>query len=236
MQPYFFPYLGYFQLIHAVDKFVFYDDVTFIKNGWINRNRILLDGQPHYVTVPTLGASSYKPIHSVGIDPSERWRRKMLDTLRLTYRTAPYRDAGLTMVEGLLKRPWDCIGELAKASIAAVLEYLQLAKAVVPTSRAYGNERLRSQDRVLDICRREGATAYVNPMGGMSLYESAAFEAQGCSLQFLKPDFTPYPQTVAGFVPGLSVIDLVMNCAPASIVTMLGSFELVPASSTTQNA
>src|SRR5688572_18113469 len=103
MQPYFFPYLGYFQLIYASDKFVFYDDVNYIKSGWINRNRLLLNGEAKYFTVPLSGASSYSKISRVGINQQNpKWRSNMIDTFRMAYRHAEYREVGIGMLDAVL--------------------------------------------------------------------------------------------------------------------------------------
>src|SRR5262245_40963937 len=117
MQPYFFPYLGYYQLILASDTFVAYDDVNYINRGWINRNRILLEGEPRYITVPLSGASQFDPIHEVRIfEEDAKWRRRMLETVRMAYRDAPHRDAGLGLLEGVLASRCGSIADLALAS------------------------------------------------------------------------------------------------------------------------
>ena len=176
MQPYLFPYLGYFQLLHAADKFVFYDDVHFIKNGWINRNRVLLAGSPHYFTVPLSGASPFVAIRDIRFEtPGERWQRKMRATFEHAYKAAPHRDDGLRLLDTVLSSPTDSMAELARTSVRRVMEYLDLRRDIVDTSRVYGNDALKGQDRVIDICRRVAATTYVNLPGGRGLYDPHLF-------------------------------------------------------------
>jgi hypothetical protein len=230
MQPYFFPYLGYFQLIHAADRFVFYDDVNYIKNGWINRNRLLLNGAAHYFTVPLAGASPFAPIDATRFAAAdERWRRKMRETFRAAYARAPHGEAALALLERVLGTATDSIAELARASVKAAAEHCGLARTMRDSSRAYGNGELSGQARVLDICRREGADLYVNAPGGRGLYDEAAFRAAGLELRFLAGRLPPYRQVGAGaFVPGLSILDIVANCAPDEIGAMLADYELAP--------
>ena len=232
MQPYFFPYLGYFQLLHAADRFVFYDDVNYIKNGWINRNRLLLRGEPHFFTVPLQGASPFAPISQTRFDAGDaRWRRKMVGTFQLAYKDAPYRSQGMELVEGVLRSASGSIADLARDSVVAAMRYLGLERSLRASSADYGNAQLRGEERVLDICRREGASMYVNAPGGRSLYQRRAFEAQGVELRFLAGRLPAYPQDAPQFVPGLSILDIVMRCSVARIAEMLADYALEEAAS-----
>ena len=227
MQPYFFPYLGYFQLIQAVDKFVFYDDVNYMKSGWVNRNRYLHEGAPRYFTVPTDGASSFVRINAVGVNTRNlSWRRKLLETMRAAYRNAPFLDEGLRLFRQALDEPAGNIGEMARHSVELTLDYLGVKRDLVKSSSVYGNADLRGPDRVLDICGRENASAYVNAPGGRSLYGEGDFAARGCELLFLAPQFPEYDQGAKPFVPGLSVLDMVMRCPPDSVRGMLQAYRL----------
>src|SRR4051812_29645847 len=173
MQPYLFPYLGYFQLMRAVDRFVVYDDVAFIKQGWINRNRILVNGQPSYFTVPIRHASSFAPIHDTLIDGQGqhmRWIEKTLKTIDNAYRRAPQFGLVFPLVEGVLMKPTNRVAELAVASLRAVAELLEMPVQWVESSAQYANAHLKGEDRVLAICHAEGATDYVNAAGGRELY------------------------------------------------------------------
>ena len=227
MQPYLFPYLGYFQLIAAVDKFVFYDDVNYMKSGWVNRNRYLHAGEPRYFTVPTEGASSFVPINRVGVNTrNPTWQRKLFETIRTAYKGAPHLDAGLRLLRGTLEAPAASIGEMARRSVENTLEYLGVRREVVPSSAVYGNADLRAAARVLDICRKEQASTYVNAPGGRSLYDFDEFAAQGCRLMFIAPAFPEYDQGSRPFVAGLSILDAIMRCPPEEVAQMLQAFRL----------
>lgn len=228
MQPYLFPYLGYYQLVHASDRFVFYDDVSFIRNGWINRNRLLLDGAAHYFTVPLSGASSFQSIHETRYQADDgRWRRKLLGTFHLAYRRAPFAAAGMRLIEETLALQSESVADLARHSVKCVLGYLGIKRDLLDTSRAYGNAQLRGQDRVIDICRRESASLYLNAPGGRGLYDPTAFAAAGIGLRFLNGRLPEYAQGSHPFVPGLSILDSIMHCAPETVAGMLGNYELV---------
>jgi len=232
MQPYLFPYLGYFQLIHAADKFVFYDDVNYIKNGWINRNRFLLAGEVRYFTVPLAGASPFKPISATRIQPPTLpWRRKLLETMRVAYRGARCSREGLELLEASISIPTDSIADIARHSVTTVLDYLGLRREVIDSSSSYENASLHGQARVLDICRREAAKMYINPPGGRDLYDEAAFRAEGLDLRFLSSSFPTYEQSLQAFVPGLSILDIIMRCPGSSAREMVEAYCLMRPSS-----
>jgi hypothetical protein len=212
MQPYFFPYLGYFQLVRLTDKFVFYDDVAYIKGGWINRNRILISGQTHFITVPTCGASPNVLISEVGINAQNpRWKRKMIDGFFQAYRATPHAQVAGALLQKVLETPVSHVGELAKHSVLMSLELLELGSSTVWSSSQYKNGQLRSQERVIDICTREQATTYINASGGHGLYNTPDFAARGIQLKFSKPVLAEYPQATGEFVPGLSILDVIAS-------------------------
>lgn len=211
MQPYIFPYIGYFQLIHCADTFVFYDDVNFIKQGWINRNRILLGLKAHYFTVPVENISSFKKINETRIDARQYpiWRRKFLSTVRQVYSRAPFYNEALSLIEGVVKEECGSISGLAKESVTAVLKYLSIDKKVVLSSEVYRNDFLKGQQRVLDICMQEKASLYINLPGGRSLYSSQDFKAIGAELRYIQPQSVLYRQFSSEFVPWLSILDVI---------------------------
>jgi hypothetical protein len=230
MQPYLFPYLGYFQLIEAVDRFVIYDDVNFIDQGWINRNLILSasgSSEPVYFTVPLRGASSSRTIREIEVSPDPRWHRKLLKTFAQTYARAPYFREVFPIVETVLTPVDQRISIVARTGLRAVCEYLNLERDWVESSDIYENEALRGQSRILDICRQEQAAEYVNPIGGMALYSREAFAKEGVGLRFLKPRLREYRQFRVPFVPGLSVVDVMMFNSRERVREMLKDFELV---------
>lgn len=211
MQPYLFPYLGYFELVAAADCFVFYDDVAFIRNGWINRNRWLLDGQARYFTVPLRDASSFRPIRDIEIADARAWRRKMLASMRQHYGRARHYGAVSRLVEEVASSGHTGIGALARHSVLACAGYLGLSTQFVESSERYRNAHLRGAERVLDICRREAATDYVNLPAGRALYDARDFSRHGIALRFLEPRPLVYRQPAPTFVADLSIIDVLMH-------------------------
>lgn len=230
MQPYLFPYLGYFQLLGAVDHFVALDDAAFIKQGWINRNRILAAGEPERFTVPLSGASSNRQIREVRASPSRypAWRRKFLLSLRQHYGTAPGFTATLELVERVL--PEDAggapISTLAVRSLVAVMDHVGRPVDVSLSSEHGVGVDLRGADRVVAICRSLGATEYVNSPGGRALYRPEEFVRHGIRLAFLVPGEVEYPQRGRPFVAGLSMIDVLMFNSPPAAAALLDAHEL----------
>ncbi|WP_256250268.1 WbqC family protein [Pseudomonas sp. NBRC 111143] len=210
MQPYLFPYAGYFNLVGQVDKFVFYDDVNFIKGGWINRNRLLLSGDVRYFTVPLSGASPNLKINQVKLQPKAVWARKLLEGIRQSYSKAPNFTACFDLLLEVFDGDFDDIGALARRSVVKSAERMGFGVEFVDSSGIYGNTELTAQDRVIDICVRENAHTYVNLPGGKALYSSEAFLEKGVELCFTRPELAPYPQFDKPFEPGLSIVDMMM--------------------------
>ena len=230
MQPYLFPYLGYFQLLHAVDRFVVYDDVAFIKQGWINRNRILINGQPAYFTVPVKHASSFILIQDTVIDDdpqNARWVERTLKTIANAYHRAPEFGRVFPLIETALQAPTRRVGELAVASLKAVMQFLDLRTEWIGSSARYGNQHLKGEDRVLAICKAEGATDYINVAGGRELYSRDRFAEERIRLHFLQPVAVEYRQFQHAFVPWLSIIDVLMFNPPVAVREWLTEYELV---------
>ena len=179
MQPYVFPYVGYFQLINAVDIFVFYDDVNFIKQGWINRNNILVNGQPFLFTIPLKKPSSFVKINEVMINEKMRgqWQKKFLLTLQQNYKKAPFFEEGFSIVENIFASSIDeiSISKLAIKSVLEVCNYLDIDTKIISSSTIYENKDLSGKERVIDICKKENSLHYINPIGGQELYEQSYF-------------------------------------------------------------
>lgn len=210
MQPYFFPYVGYFKLIESVDKFVFYDDVDFIKNGWINRNRIFVSGKVGYMTIPLLGASSNQKICDVQTQKQSLWVRKLTEAVKQNYSKAPNFKACFELFNAVLEQEQDSISDYAKSSVLLTVEALGIDAEMVMSSKVYANEQLKSEDRILDICNKEQADEYWNLPGGALLYEKESFASRGIDLKFVKPALVEYPQAGRDFEPGLSILDVMM--------------------------
>ena len=228
MQPYFLPYIGYFQLIASVDKFVVYDDVSFIKGGWINRNNIKVQGQAKLITIPLQNGISGVPICDVMIAEKQKfWSKKMLRTVAESYAKAPNFEQIYSMFEGWFLSEYERISDLNIRIIQDICRYVNLHVEIEQTSRVYENSHLSSISRVLDICKKEDATHYINAIGGKELYSQDAFKHEELKLSFLQPKLSVYPQGKGAFVKGLSILDVLMFNSVDGIETMLKEYSLV---------
>jgi hypothetical protein len=227
MQPYLFPYIGYFQLMHAADKFVMYDDVTFIKQGWINRNNILVNNGPHLFSVPVTKISSNTRICETGIAGPATWKPKLLKTFQLAYSKAPHYEVVFDLLEDILKTDALSISGLAIESTEQICRYLGIKTPIKHSASGYNNRELNGQERVIDICKKERADAYINPIGGLELYDREIFREAGIELNFIKSKPIEYKQFNAKFVPWLSIIDVMMFNSPVEIDGLLNQYELI---------
>lgn len=229
MQPYCFPYIGYLQLVNRVDTFVFLDDVHFIKKGWIHRNQINQHGQAVLFSIPLKEASQNRLIHEIYVDDSfPQWREKFFKTLEQSYKKAPQYPVVLPWVrEVFFRSDQPKISELAYWSIQSSCGYLNITTRLVASSGLYGENHLKGQDRIIAICQKEMATHYINPIGGVELYQGHDFEEKGIQLSFLKPILAPYPQGKHPFLPWLSILDVLFWNEPPEVLRLLESFELV---------
>lgn len=212
MQPYFFPYIGYWQLIKCVDTFVLLDDVNFINRGWINRNRILHAGAAYMITVPLSRASQNRKIYEIEIHPDEQKRNKMLKTLGEAYAKSP----GKKLVIELVNQVLSFRGHLADAlyaSISNVCAVLGFAPQILRSSQLESGKDKTGHHKLIAITRHLGGNIYVNPPGGRDLYSHRVFEDAGLDLKFIVPAFTPYSQRSTTFVPGLSILDFLASGA-----------------------
>ncbi|WP_337042626.1 WbqC family protein [Emticicia sp. 17c] len=227
MQPYIFPYIGYFQLINAVDKFIVYDDVAYINKGWINRNNVLVGGKASMFTIPLISASQNRLIRDIEVDNLANWAKKFLKTIEQSYKKAPYYQEGSgILTEVLLSNPAN-IAELCTKSLQTTCQYLGIKTAFVESSVVYQNQHLKAQERILDICLQEKAQHYINPIGGMAIYDKQLFADNKILLNFIKSKPIEYKQFNQPFVPWLSMIDLLMFCSVEAIQAYLKEFELV---------
>lgn len=227
MQPYIFPYIGYFQLINAVDTFIVYDDVAFINKGWINRNNLLVGGKASMFTIPLIGASQNRLIREIEIDNLPNWSKKFLKTIEQSYKKAPFYQEGLAIVEQVFSSHPNNIAELATTSLKATCQYLNINTKIVESSIVYNNQDLKAQGRILDICLQEKAAHYINPIGGMAIYDKQLFADNKILLNFIKSKPVLYKQFNQEFIPWLSMIDILMFCSVDEINEHLNNFELV---------
>lgn len=216
MQPYWFPYLGYFQLIRCADVFVIYDNIKYTKRGWINRNRILENGAAGLISLPLKKAPDSADIRERRI--AEQFdHRHLVRRLSNAYRRAPQFPATMELLESLVQYPDDNLFAFLRNSIGGICGHLGIDTKIVTSSSVDANHALSGQDRVLDLCRALGASTYINPVGGVDLYDAEAFAAKGIDLRFLRSPAIAYPQFSAPFVPMLSIIDVMMFNAVEAI-------------------
>lgn len=223
MQPYFLPYLGYFQLIHAVDVFVLYDDAHFIKGGWINRNYMLGQGGRQLMTVPLRGASQNKLINQIQLVGAPH---KLLKSIRQNYAKAPCFDAVFPLVENLLTLPERNLANFLDICLRRVCTYLGLTPNWQVASEIPVAADLRGQDRILALCEALGASHYINLPGGRMLYDPAAFAKRGMQLSFLEPGLATYRQFGTSFTAGLSILDVMMFNDSACCQRLLQEYRL----------
>lgn len=230
MQPYFFPYLGQFQLIHVVDRFILCDDVQYIRHGWINRNRILKPGDGcQYIIVPVSKHKSHEVIRNIRTAEGCNWKQTILRQLEYYRKKAPYYQQVSQLIHDCLLPEETNITRLNSRCLQAVCNYIGIQYDIAISSELdldYANVHVTG-DWALRICEQLGATAYFNPPGGMALYKRDTFGRSNIDLHFVKPNLREYNQNNNGFFPGLSVIDIMMFNHPAEIGHMLNDYQLL---------
>lgn len=215
MQPYLFPYIGYFQLISAADIFVLYDDVTYIKQGWINRNRILVNRREHLFTLELRAASSFKLINQITIGDN---KNKLLKTIEQAYKKAPFYKEGFELISEIFSNAELNLALFLENSIRKIAAWLDIRSRILVSSQSGGKSDLKGQDRILAICRSLDAQMYINAIGGKQLYQSEVFRQNNLELRFIKTNPICYSQMDADFVSGLSIIDIMMFNSRETIV------------------
>ncbi len=228
MQPYFFPYVGYFQLIAAVDVFVVYDNIKYVKSGWINRNRLLRNGEAATFSLPLKGASDHLEVRDREIAADFR-PDKLLNQIHGAYGQAPQfgRVFPLTRAHRALRRHAICSASCINRSARCANFSASAPRSEFPPGIGIDHS-LRKQDKVLALCRALGAVSYVNAIGGMELYSPEDFRLDGIELRFVRSRPFEYPQLGAPFVPSLSIIDVLMfNPTEAVRDCVFGDYELI---------
>jgi hypothetical protein len=229
MQPYFLPYLGYFQLMSAVDKIALLDDANFINGGWINRNRIAVQGEPHWLTLPLAKASQNRLINEIEIVDDPLWKRKTIRMVELSYQSAPFAGQVLPLLSEMLREARGSLSTFLFYQLRCLADYIGISTQIERTSVRYPKGSLTGQRRILDICVREGASIYVNPPGGRSLYDAEMFASTGIELLFLDPNFSAVTLRHSGREgPCLSILDLLMFNPVAAVREATEMFRLSP--------
>ena len=227
MQPYYFPYIGFWQLMSAVDRYVVYDDVNFIKGGWINRNRILLNSEVKYFNLKLQGASPNKFINEVAIADDAVYVSKQIKTLESAYKKAPYYSEAMAIIEKVLLSEERNLALYLFNHIKTICSHLGITTEIIFSSQVEKNPSLNGQDKIVDICKVLSGTEYYNAIGGRELYSAEEFERNGLELKFLKTNDISYKQFNDVFEPNLSIIDMLMFNTVEDMRLALGEYELI---------
>jgi hypothetical protein len=225
MQPYFFPYIGYFQLMNAVDEFVIYDNIEFTKKGWINRNRILSHGTDSYITIPLKKDSDYLDVKDRYL--AESWlseRSKMLNKIKESYRKAPFFDYVYSIIEKCILFEENNLFRFVLNSLNLIKIYLGIQTSLIVSSAIPIDNNLKAEKKVIEICKARKANVYLNPIGGVRLYDKNNFNDECIDLYFLKTNDVIYKQFDNDFIPSLSIIDVMMFNPKEKIREYLISF------------
>lgn len=227
MQPYYFPYLGYFQLMAAVDTFVILDDVQFIKGSWIYRNTILLDGKTKPILMPVEHMSQLRLINEHDRVLDAKQRHSQLRLIRHAYQHAPHFADVMPMVERIMKDEEQNVATYLGRLLVEVRDYIGLDTSIIHSSALTNDKHAKREHLVLSICEFLGADHYINAIGGTSLYDKAMFAEAGVQLDFIKMDAVSYRQFADSFTPNLSIIDVLMFNSKPKVRELLSAYTLI---------
>jgi hypothetical protein len=226
MQPYFLPYIGYFQLMDAVDTFVIYDNIQYTKKGWINRNQILSNGSPKVFTIPILKDSDYADIRDRLIANTFN-KTKLINQIRGAYFKAPQFEKVFPLLETIIRYHGVNLFDYIKNSLITICNYLEIDVRILVSSTIDIDHRKKSHEKVISICNKIGCNAYVNAIGGLDLYNKENFSEKGINLIFIKSKEIKYKQFQNDFEPRLSIIDVMMFNSQERINQLLKGYDLV---------
>lgn len=227
MQPYFFPYIGYWQLISVVDKYVIYDDVNYINKSWINRNFILINGEAIRINLFLKGASQNKKINEIEILDDKFYKDKFLKTIKNSYNKAPYFSEVFPIIQKIIYNKEKKLSLYLKYLIEEICSYLLIDTELLLSSELNKNNQLKGQEKILEICRVIGADTYYNAIGGQDLYSYEEFEKRNIKLRFLKSESIEYKQFNNKFIGNLSIIDIMMFNSVEKIREFLKQYHLI---------
>lgn len=250
MQPYFFPYLGYFQLVHAVDRFFLYDNLGYSRGSWVNRNRILEARRGSmFISVPVVAPRRTQTIRDTLVSDERAWRGSMLRSIEQTYGRSEYFAEVYALIQSVVLADTRSLAQLTKRSVSTVCEFLQIETEILLDSTPFDRMEVVLRDetgsfetsfpwleldaparkvvRALALCREAGAGVFINAIGGRQLYRKEDFRRHGVELFFTQKRAVLYPQPSTQFVPDLSIIDVLMNCGRDTTRRLLLDYDLV---------
>jgi len=227
MQPYFLPYIGYWQLINTVDTFVIYDNIQYSKKGWYNKNNILLNNKKTIFTIPLKKDSdSLDVIERFLADNSKKQKTKILAQITMSYKNAPYFDDMYLLLENIFLNEEKNLFTYIYNSVLKICDYLDIDTNIIVSSSIDVDHSLRAQEKVIAINKALNSTEYINPIGGIELYKIDDFEKENIKLNFLESNVPKYKQFNDEFTPYLSIIDILMFNSRSEIKAMLNAFEI----------
>lgn len=219
MQPYFIPYLGYFQMMNAVDEFMLYDDVNFIKRGWVHRNKTTINGKENYLGLSLSKASQNKKINEIDLNVDSKWRNELMEKIRHRYSKCPNYKEIEPLVAGWLYNGSSHrkMSDLLCDSLIDIADYLEIDSRISVSSKTTTNQDKKGSDRILDICLQRGADTYINAINGRNLYDKEEFSKNGVSLFFIQMTNNSYA----------SILDWLMEKDKLEIQEALNDYELL---------
>lgn len=230
MQPYLFPYIGYWQLIANSDEFVFFDIVQYHKRSWMNRNRILHPNKTkefQYFLIPITKHKKGTLIKDVVLSNNEKWKENILGKLTVYKELkAPYYDDTIELIKSIFTKEYETFLSLSIESIKMICSYLDIElKYKIASDLNFDRSKIESPDDwALAISKDQKATSYLNPYGGYKIFDEDKYKSNGISLRFIKPNLTPYKQSWReNFTPGLSIIDIMMFNSKDKIKELLSN-------------
>ena len=228
MQPYLLPYIGYFQLINLVDKLVIYDNLKYTKKGWINRNRILMNGKEKLFSIPIKKDSNYKNIDERFFsENSYVEKEKIISQIENSYRNAPFFKIMFPKIKAHFMYNERNIFKFILNSLNQMITFLNIETEIIISSSLKINHELKRENKIIAICRELDANNYINPIGGVDLYDKGVFNKNGINLSFIKSRIIHYKQFDNEFIPWLSIIDVMMFNSTKSIQLMLKEYEII---------
>lgn len=230
MQPYFMPYIGYFQLINAVDEFILFDTPQFIRHGWIERNNILkINGDSIYIKVPLVKHERSTAILDIKINNSINWEEKILAQITHYKKKAPYYNEVTTLLNYSFEFKTESIVKLNYYALKTICDYLNITTPIkIWSEMKVEIESANAPDEwALNICKALKADTYYNPEGGLSFFDRSKYKNENIEIKFLRSTEIEYNQFSNNFVPFLSIIDLLMFCSKNEVISMMDKFKII---------
>jgi hypothetical protein len=230
MQPYFFPYLGYFSLIEYADRFILFDPVQFIRHGWIERNRILKPGEGwQYINVPLEKYSRSTLIKEIRIKNTTDWQTRILRQIEHYKKRAPFYNDVKELMQYSFAAPATSIVHLNHRCLGAVADYIGIPyhADIFSEMNLEIGDVTHSGEWALRISQAMGASEYINPPGGREIFKPEQFKSAGIKLKFLASNLPEYSQRRPVFENGLSIIDVMMFNSPEDTLALVKEYEFL---------